>query len=303
MAEAKTKDGSETSIANESSHDNLGELTFEEDVASGGMGRHLGVFSCTMLIVGRIVGTGIFSTPSSILSSVNSVGASLMLWVLGFVLSFCGLFVWLEFGTMIPRSGGEKVYLETVYKKPKFLATVIFAMNAILLGFTAAGCIVFASNILIAADQTANRWVERGIAIGVIVFVTILHGLTPKLGIALMNALSVFKIVILLLIVVAGWVVLSGKTRVHNPHANFHNAFAGSSHSSNDYATATFKVLNAYSGWSNVFAQFYISLQMWPFSQRPQNKKSKIQVPLSLLCFSGMYLGPKRRGRFRLLLR
>ena len=43
---------------------------------------------------------------------------------------------------MIPRSGGEKVYLEAVYKKPKLLATVIFAMNAILLGSTAAGCIV-----------------------------------------------------------------------------------------------------------------------------------------------------------------
>jgi len=65
--------------------------------------------------------------------------------------------------------------------------------------------------------------------------------------------------------------VLSGKTRVQDPHANFRNAFAGSSHSSNDvshffshwspflefntmfqYATATFKVLNAYAGWSNV---------------------------------------------------
>ena len=65
-----------------------------------------------------------------------------MLWVLGFLLSFCGLFVWLEFGTMIPRSGGEKVYLEAVYKKPKFLATVIFAMNAVLLGFSSASCIV-----------------------------------------------------------------------------------------------------------------------------------------------------------------
>jgi amino acid transporter len=65
-----------------------------------------------------------------------------MLWVLGFILSFCGLFVWLEFGTMIPRSGGEKVYLEAVYKKPKYLASVIFAVNAIVLGFTAAGCIV-----------------------------------------------------------------------------------------------------------------------------------------------------------------
>ncbi|KAH9478194.1 High-affinity methionine permease [Psilocybe cubensis] len=232
-------------------HLNPGELTFEEDVA-GGMGRHLGVFSCTMLIVGRIIGTGIFSTPSSILSSVGSVGASLMLWVLGFVLSFCGLFVWLEYGTMFPRSGGEKVYLEAVFKKPKYLATVIFASNAILLGFTASGCIVFANNILISAGHAAERWVVRGIALGVIFFVTVLHGLTPKLGVLLMNALSVFKIIILLFIVITGWVVLSGKTRIHDPHANFRDAFSGSSHSSNDYATATFKVLNAYAGWSNV---------------------------------------------------
>ncbi|KAF9010789.1 amino acid transporter [Cyathus striatus] len=230
---------------------NPGELTFEEDT-SGGMGRHLGVFSCTMLIVGRIIGTGIFSTPSSILSSVGSVGASLMLWVLGFFLSLCGLFIWLEYGTMFPRSGGEKVYLEAVYRKPKYLATTIFAVNAIVLGFTASGCIVFANNILVSAGHTADRWVVRGIALGVIAFVTLLHGLTPRLGIGLMNALSVFKIVILVFIVITGWVVLSGKTHIADPHANFRNAFSGSSHSSNDYATATFKVLNAYAGWSNV---------------------------------------------------
>ncbi|KAI0659946.1 amino acid transporter [Cubamyces menziesii] len=227
---------------------NPGELSFEE----GGMGRHLGVFSCTLLIVGRIIGTGIFSTPSSILGSVGSVGASLMLWVLGFVLSFCGLFIWLEFGTMFPRSGGEKVYLEAVYKKPKHLATIIFATNAIVLGFTASGCIVFAQNILVSAGHTADRWVTRGIALGVIGFVTLLHGLTPRLGVWVMNGLSVFKIVILLFVVISGWVVLSGHTRVQDPHANFRNAFEGSSHSSNDYATATFKVLNAYAGWSNV---------------------------------------------------
>ncbi|KAL6306436.1 amino acid transporter [Sparassis latifolia] len=230
---------------------NPGELTFEEDTA-GGMGRHLGVFSCTLLIVGRVIGTGIFSTPSSILNSVGSVGASLMLWVLGFVLSFCGLFIWLELGTMFPRSGGEKVYLEAAYPKPKYLATVIFAANAILLGFTASGCIAFASNILVSAGKESTQWASRGIALGVIFFVTILHGLTPRLGILIMNILSVFKIFILLFIVVTGWVVLSGRTRVKDPHANFRNAFAGSSHSSYEYATATFKVLFAYAGWSNV---------------------------------------------------
>jgi len=102
------------------------------------------LFSLTTLLsrIGRIIGTGIFSTPSSILGSVGSVGASLMLWVAGFLLSFCGLFIWLEFGSMYPRSGGEKVYLEAVYRRPKYLATVIFAANAIILGFTASNCIV-----------------------------------------------------------------------------------------------------------------------------------------------------------------
>jgi amino acid transporter len=83
------------------------------------------------------------------------------------------------------------------------------------------------------------------------------------------QGLSIFKIIILLFVVISGWVVLSGKTRVADPYANFRNAFAGSSTSSNDvsallftdehlliwswqYATAMFKVLNAYSGWSNV---------------------------------------------------
>ncbi|KIJ63366.1 hypothetical protein HYDPIDRAFT_29618 [Hydnomerulius pinastri MD-312] len=259
---SNVKDGDETS-SEHSGEKNLnadvvpaedvgpGGLSFEEDTA-GGLGRHLGVTSCTLLIVGRIIGTGIFSTPSSILDGVGSVGASLMLWVLGFVLSFCGLFIWLEFGTMYPRSGGEKVYLEAVYQKPRFLATVVFAANAILLGFTASGCIVFASNILVSAGKVADRWTERGIALAVIFFVTILHGLTPRTGVIVMNVLSIFKIVILVFVVITGWVVLSGKTQIADPHVNFRNAFAGSSHSSNDYATATFKVLNAYSGWSNV---------------------------------------------------
>ena len=92
--------------------------------------------------VGAIIGTGIFSTPSSILGSVGSVGASLMLWALGLVFSFCGLFVWLELGTMIPRSGGEKVYLEAMYRRPKNLTTVVYAINMILFNLSSGNCLV-----------------------------------------------------------------------------------------------------------------------------------------------------------------
>ncbi|KAF8233146.1 amino acid transporter [Tricholoma matsutake] len=257
-------------------------LTFEE-ASAGGMGRHLGVFSCTMLIVGTIIGTGIFSAPASILGSVRSVGASLLLWVLGFIISFCGLFIWLEFGTMIPRSGGEKVYLEAVYKKPKYLASVIFAVNAIILGFSAAPCISSDTlSILIVAGHTADRWVVRGIAIAVIVFVTCLHGLAPRLGVWSMNVLSVFKTVILFFIVIAGWVVLSGKTPVHDPYANFRNSFSGSSRSGNDYATATLKVLYTYSGWSSVN---YVLNDV-----RDPVRTLKISGPLGLAICAALYI-------------
>ncbi|CAK7266682.1 hypothetical protein SEPCBS57363_002213 [Sporothrix epigloea] len=229
-----------------------GELTLAES-ANGGLGRHLGLFSTTFLIVGRIIGTGIFSTPSSITAGVGSVGAALMLWVLGLVLSFCGLCVWLEFGCMFPRSGGEKVYLEAVYRRPRFLATIIFAVQAILLGFTASGCIVFASNIVVAAGHSPTEWEKRAIAIAVIVFVTLIHTLVPKVGVVLMNIIGSIKIVILLFIIVSGWAVLGGavKHRIPDPNASFRDAFANSATSSNLYATALFKVLNSYSGWSN----------------------------------------------------
>ena len=69
---------------------------------------------------------------------------------------------------------------------------------------------------------------------------------------------------------ILGWVVLSGRTSIKDPLANFRDSFSGSSRSGNDvshlphklnyiqlicsgkYATATFKVLDAYAGWSNI---------------------------------------------------
>lgn len=65
--------------------------------------------------------------------SVGSVGASLLLWTLGLLLSFCGLLVWLELACIFPMSGGEKVYLEKAYPRPKYLTSIVFAVYAVVL--------------------------------------------------------------------------------------------------------------------------------------------------------------------------
>lgn len=224
--------------------------------------------------VGRIIGTGIFSTPSSVTESVGSVGAALLLWVLGFLLAASGLCVWLEMGSMIPRSGGEKVYLEAVYRQPKLLITIVFAVQAVALGFTASGCVVFASYVWVAAGKKASEWEERGVAIAVIVFITMLHTLLPNWGVRGMNVLGVYKVILLLFIVITGWVVLGGHvSSIPDPYSSFRNCFEGSATSSNLYAIALFKVLNSFSGyvggtplWHELFTDWDKSLagQMRP---------------------------------------
>lgn len=71
--------------------------------------RQLGVTSAIFLIFNRMVGTGIFATSGTILSLSGSVGLALFMWVAGTIISACGMAVYLEFGTMLPKNGGEKV--------------------------------------------------------------------------------------------------------------------------------------------------------------------------------------------------
>ena len=70
-----------------------------------------------------MVGTGVFSTPSSILALSGSVGLALFIWVAWMLIAAAGMAVYLEFGTGLPRNGGEKNYLEFVYTRPKYLVT------------------------------------------------------------------------------------------------------------------------------------------------------------------------------------
>jgi amino acid transporter len=86
-------------------------------------------------IINRMIGTGIFATPSGIFALSGSVGLALFMWVAGTLIAAAGLLVYIEFGTAIPRNGGEKNYLEFVYRRPRFLATGFFTSYVMLLGW------------------------------------------------------------------------------------------------------------------------------------------------------------------------
>jgi len=90
---------------------NLLDRSVENDVLpeTAVLGRNLGWSSVYILVMSRVIGSGIFATPGVIVQSVGSVGLTLMLWIAGALISWFGLAISLEYGCMLPRSGGDIV--------------------------------------------------------------------------------------------------------------------------------------------------------------------------------------------------
>uniref|UniRef100_A0A0K0DRT2 AA_permease domain-containing protein n=1 Tax=Angiostrongylus cantonensis TaxID=6313 RepID=A0A0K0DRT2_ANGCA len=71
----------------------------------------MGVVGATSYIIGNIVGSGIFITPTAILQTTGSIGLSLVIWVAAACISTLGSFCYVELGTSIRMSGGDFAYM------------------------------------------------------------------------------------------------------------------------------------------------------------------------------------------------
>ena len=211
--------------------------------------RQIGTLSAFFLIFNRMVGTGIFATPSAILSLCGSVGLTLFIWVAGMIIAATGMAVYLEFGTALPKNGGEKNYLEFVYRKPRYLATGVYTGYVVLLGWAGSNSVVFGEYILNAAQVEVNRWNQRGVGLACITSAFLVHAFALKWGLRLQNLIGVVKLIILLIIVVAGWAALGGALKVEKPN-NFTNAFEGTTGSAYGIVTSLYNVIWSYIGKS-----------------------------------------------------
>lgn len=164
----------------------------------------LGVVSAVNIIVGKTIGVGAYSVPSAIFEGVGSVGMALLVWALGSLISFCGLAVYLDLGTALPRSGGERVYLERIFRRPRMLATCMFMAYVVLLGFSTPNAIVLGEYALYALDVPVNRWNVRSIAVVSVTVLCYVHARHPRLGLKLINVLGAAKMLMLVFVVVSG---------------------------------------------------------------------------------------------------
>ncbi|KAI8378156.1 amino acid permease-domain-containing protein [Choanephora cucurbitarum] len=241
---------------------------------------HMGLISSCNMIVGLIIGSGIFASPGPVTLKVHAVGPSLIVWAIGGFLSMIGALCYAELGTMITKSGGEYQYLKSAFG---LCFGLTFTWSNLLLANpigTASIATVFAQYIMQMAyydpsDPSGKNIVMQDyavklVAIACIWVVVLFNAFGRKAGAMIQNVFTGAKLLALAMIIIIGWVWL-GKGNT----ANFQNAFNNSSTNALDYGTAMYMALFSYNGWNNL--NYGIS--------EVKNPKRNVPLAISISCF------------------
>jgi APA family basic amino acid/polyamine antiporter len=203
-----------------------------------------------MLVIGNVIGAGIFLVGADVAKSTHSPYVFLGLWLLGGAFALSGALCNGELGAMFPRGGGEYVYLSRAYgPRVGFLS----GWSSFWIGFPgsiatlAAG---FARQTASLTGRAGSVHAQAGIAVGIIVLLTAVNGFGVRPGKWVQNSLSVAKLLAF------GLALLVGAMRAP-PLANA--AATGGPESASAMAMALIPIYFAYSGWNAVT---YVAAEM-----------------------------------------
>ncbi|KAL8782708.1 MAG: hypothetical protein Q9195_009592, partial [Heterodermia aff. obscurata] len=210
------------------------------------------------LIVGLIIGSGIFSSPSQVNNNAGSSGAALIVWAVAGILAWTGAASYAELGGAIPLNGGAQVYLSKIFGE---LAGFLFMWCAVFVlkpGGAAIIAIIFGEYIVragVGADaENVSSWINKGVALGGLTLVTLINCISTRLGLRIGDMFMFMKFVALLGITVVGIVVaVTGYTWKGTPNEEWktHGWFEGTSSNLSNWAVAIYAGLWAFDGWDN----------------------------------------------------
>ena len=241
------------------------------------------------LVVGLIIGSGIFSSPASVNSNAGSPGAALIVWTIAGVLAWTGAASYAELGGAIPLNGGAQVYLSKIFGEWAGFLFTWCAVTVLKPGSAAIIAIIFGEYMVravIGADSVdASPWINKGVALIGLLFVTGLNCVSTKLGTRSADFFMFFKFIGLLAITVTGIIIaVTGlaynKDALSNTWRNT-NWFEGTSTSSSQWAVALYAGLWAYDGWDNT--NYVVGEMIHPGRDLPRTIHTSL--PLVILAY------------------
>jgi basic amino acid/polyamine antiporter, APA family len=239
---------------------------------SNGLRKELNLFDVAAIVVGTIIGSGIFVLPSYIAAEVNPLWAVMLVWGVGGVLSVFGALSLAELGAMYPASGGLCTYLLHAYGSTTaflYAWSLLFVIHS---GSIAALAVAF--GIYARQFFAMTPVIERSVVASVILGLTIVSCLGIRGGKLIQNSIAVAKIgglatVILLL-------GMKGSRPLHLSGASVDGI--GRAFSFAGFGVALIAVLWAYEGWHVVS---FVAGEM---------KRPRVDLPRGLLIGTAIVL-------------
>lgn len=179
------------------------------------LARTIGRRDLTLIVIGGVIGSGIFLVPGGVLAkSGGTVGVALLVWLFGGVLSLLGALTYSELGAMNPGSGGLYLYVRDAFGRlPAFLYgwTVFFVIQA--------GTV---ATLAVASSAYLEQFVELGptgrklVSLILIALLTWLNVRGTRISIAALNAATVLKVAALVFLIVTLPLAGAGLGQVEN---------------------------------------------------------------------------------------
>ncbi|XP_045193427.1 b(0,+)-type amino acid transporter 1-like isoform X3 [Mercenaria mercenaria] len=249
------------------------------------MKKRVGLLSGVALIVGTMIGSGIFISPKGVLQSSGSVGLSLIVWCLCGVLALLGALSYAELGTMITKSGAEYAYLQEAFSPlhrvlgpiPSFLFawTSVLILKPALFGVTSMSFAVYVVEPFWGQCGSTDMIVKI-VAVLCLFLITFINAYSVSLATKVQNFFTVMKLLAIAIIIGGGAYMLS---QGYTEHLN--TGFEETTDSVSMVALAFYDGLWAYDGWNNLN---YVTEEIrQPYKNLP--RAIMIGIPLVTVCY------------------
>ena len=172
---------------------------------TAGYSRSLGLFSATMLVVGGIIGSGVFLNPSIVAARTGTAGLTIGTWALGAVIALLGAFIFAELGRRRPQAGGGYAYLRDAFGPlPAFLYGWALLL-AIASGAIAAVAVTFATYTARLVGLPPAAILPLAFAAVIVITVVNIVGVQP--GATTQNVFTLLKLGALVMLLLAALVI------------------------------------------------------------------------------------------------
>ena len=205
------------------------------------LARRLGVFDATMIVMGGIIGAGIFVNPSVVAKQVHTPALILGAWLIGGAIALIGAFVYAELAVRQPRVGGQYAYLREAYHP---IVAFLYGWTLLLVvqtGGMAGAAIIFGRYFRELSGLNISEQAIAALALGLL---TAINCYGIRAGSNVQSALMLTKLGAIVMLIGFGWLALGpaapGLTTSSLPQPD--NSWSG-------LAAAMVPVLFAYGGW------------------------------------------------------